>query len=105
ARGPLVRAALLGSISGVVAREIGILFVGRAGGVVQLCLRESCASSFALSSNVTLAGTVLLMVNGIGGVLRVSRTVSLLAEVLTVLPVGKQGGQLNGAAVSGGLRF
>ena len=105
ARGPRVRAALLGSISGLVAREFGILFVGRAGGVAQLCLRPSCGSSFTLSSNVTLAGPILLMINGVGAIVRLARTVSLLGEVATILPLGKQLGQINGAAASGGFRI
>jgi hypothetical protein len=105
ARGPLVRAALLGSVSGLVARDFGILFVGRVGGVVQLCLRSSCGTSFTLSSNLTLAGPVLLMVNGVGGIARLTSRVSLLAEVATLVPLGTQLGQANGAAASGGFRI
>ena len=104
-RGRLVRVAALGSVSGVVGKEIGLLAIGRAGGVVQLCVRQRCASSFTLSSNVALAGPVLLMVNGVGGIWRLAQGVSLLAEAVTAVPIGTQGGQFNGAALGGGFRF
>jgi hypothetical protein len=103
-RGGLVRAAAIGSASGVVGKDVGVAFLGRAGGVVQVCLVQSCDSSLSLSANAVLIGT-LLMVNGAGGIWRVSRHVSLLAELATMLPVGKQGGQFNGGLVSGGVRL
>jgi hypothetical protein len=103
-RGGLVRAAAIGSASGVVGKEIGLAFLGRAGAVVQLCLAQRCESSLSLSTNAVLIGT-LLMVNGAGGIWRVSPHVSLLAELATMLPVGTSGGQFNGALLSGGVRL
>jgi hypothetical protein len=101
----LVRAAASGSATGGVGNDIGTLFVGRIGGVVQLCMSPRCGSSFTLSSNGVLAGPVLMMVNGVGGILRVGRRVSLLAEVETLVPIGREGNQWNGAALGGGVRF
>ena len=104
-RGPRVRLAALGSASGLVGREIGALFVGRAGGVAQLCSGFECASSLSLSTNVAFIGPVLAMVSGVGGIWRAGRSVSVLGELATAIPVGRELGQLNGALLSGGVRF
>ena len=103
-RGGLVRAAAIGSASGVVGKDVGVAFLGRAGAVAQVCLAQRCESSLSLSANAVLIGT-LLMVNGAGGIVRVSPHVSLLAELATMLPIGTQGGQFNGAMLSGGVRL
>jgi len=103
-RGGLVRAAAIGSASGVVGKEVGVAFLGRAGAVAQVCLAQRCESSLSLSANAVLIGT-LLMVNGAGAIVRVSPHVSLLAELATMLPIGTQGGQFNGALMSGGVRL
>jgi hypothetical protein len=108
-RQPHVRVALLGSVSGFVANAddtnfSGPMLVGRAGGVVQLC-PGSCASSLAIATNLTLAGPVLLMANGVGGILHVSSWLDLLLEVDTLVPLGREAGQINGLMVSGGLRI
>jgi len=103
-RGGLVRAAAIGSASGVVGKEVGVAFLGRAGAVVQVCLARLCESSLSLSTNALLVGT-LLMVNGAGGIWRVSDHVSLLAELATMLPVGTAGGQFNGGLLGGGVRL
>jgi len=103
-RGGRVRVAGLGSTSGLAAKEVGLVGIGRVGGVVQLCVSTDCASSLSLSSDVTLAG-VLLMFNGASAIYRVGRRTSLLAEVDTLLPLGKDAGEFNGALASGGLRF
>jgi hypothetical protein len=103
-RGGRVRVAALGSTSGLAAKEIGILGVGRVGGVVQLCVARDCASSLSLSSDVTLAGG-LFMLNSATAIYRLGRVTSLLGELDTLLPLGKELGELNGALASGGLRF
>ncbi|HVU52231.1 MAG TPA: hypothetical protein VHL80_16145, partial [Polyangia bacterium] len=103
-RGGRVRVAALGSTSGVAAKELGVLGVGRVGGVVQLCLAPDCASSLSLSSDVTLAG-VLLMLNTASAIYRLGRVTSLLGELDTLLPLGKDVGELNGGLASGGVRF
>jgi hypothetical protein len=104
-RTDLVRAAALASVSGIVGDEIGAVFVGRVGGVAQLCFGRRCDSSLSLSSNVALAGPLMLMVNGIGGILRASEHVSFVGELSTMVPVGTVGGELNGALAGGGLRL
>jgi hypothetical protein len=103
-RGGLVRVAALGSASGFGANEIGVVGVGRVGGVVQLCVERDCTTSLSLSSNVALAGA-LVMGNGATGIFRMSRSMSLLAELDTVVPLGKDTGNVNGALASGGVRF
>ena len=65
---------------------------------------KRCESSLSLSTNVLLIGA-LLMVNGVGGIWRVGRYVSLLGELATMLPIGTQGGQFNGGLVGGGVRL
>jgi hypothetical protein len=103
-RGGLVRLAALGSTSSIAAKEIGVVGIGRVGGVAQLCLESRCDSSLSLSSNLTLAG-VLLMVNSASGIFRMGRMTSLLAELDTLVPLGKDVGQINGGLAGGGVRF
>jgi hypothetical protein len=104
ATGP-VRVAVLGSASGAAGKSIGVQLIGRAGGVAQACLDGACDSSLTLSSNVAFAGALVLMVNGAGAIVRVTRRMSLLGELATALPLGTQGGQFNGAIAGGGIRL
>jgi hypothetical protein len=104
-RGGLVRAAAIGSVSGAAGKDVGVQLLGRAGGVVQVCTARRCDSSLSLSTNVMLAGALLIMVNGAGGIWRMSEHVSVLAELATMVPVGTQGGQFNGAVLGGGIRL
>jgi hypothetical protein len=104
-RTDLVRAAAIGSVSGIVGKEVGALFLGRAGGVVQLCVGRRCDSSLSLSSNVVLAGPLMLMVNGVGGIMRASQHVSLIGELSTMVPLGMVGGEFNGGVAGGGVRL
>jgi hypothetical protein len=104
-RGGLVRAAAVGSATGLAQKEIGVVFVGRAGAAAQLCLVPSCDSSFSISSNVGFFGPVLAMFNGVGLIYRVGPSVSLLGELAGLIPVGKWGGELNGGMFGGGVRF
>jgi hypothetical protein len=99
-----VRVAALGSVSGVATNEPGILLVGRAGAVVQLCLDLSCQSSLSISSNALLAGPVLLLANGVGGIVRAGRLLSFVAELDTAIPLGREGGSANAVLLGGGLR-
>jgi hypothetical protein len=103
-RGQLVRIAALGSTSGIVAPSLGVLGVGRVGGVAQVCFQVQCEDSITLSSNVTLAAA-LVMVNGVGGIYRLSRMTSLLAELDTLVPLGNFVDGFGGALGSGGVRF
>ena len=104
-RTDLVRAAAIGSVSGLVGDDVGVIFVGRVGGVAQLCFGRRCDSSVSLSSNVALAGPLMLMVNGVGGILRASEHVSFIGELSTMVPLGTAGGEFNGALAGGGLRL
>ena len=104
-RTDLVRAAAIGSVSGLVGDDIGAIFLGRVGGVAQLCFGRRCDSSLSLSSNVALAGPLMLMVNGVGGILRASEHVSFIGELSTMVPLGTVGGEFNGALAGGGLRL
>lgn len=104
-RGDRVRAAALGSASGLAGSDLGAAFVGRAGGVVQLCRRALCDSSVSLSSNVAFVGPVLLMANGVGGIVRVGAHVSLIGELASLLPIGTLAGEYAGATFGGGARL
>jgi hypothetical protein len=103
-RGPLVRVAATGSTSGVVAKSVGVIGIGRVGGVAQLCFQARCDDSVSLSSNVTLAAA-LAMVNGVSGIYRVGRATSLLLELDTLVPLGNLVDGLGGAIGGGGVRF
>jgi hypothetical protein len=99
-----VRVAALGSISGLATNEPAALFVGRVGGVVQLCFRAECTSSVSLSSNLLLLGPVVLMANGAGAIVRAGRYLSFLAEVDTAIPLGREAGNAHAILAGGGLR-
>ena len=104
-RGPLVRAAAMASVTGLTGLgDVGFVFLGRAGAVVDFCFRSDCASSVTVGSNVTFAGAILFMWNGAGLVWRVSPHLALLAEADTLLPLGRALGQGNGLLAWGGLR-
>jgi hypothetical protein len=101
----LVRVAGTISASGIMGMSgAGVIVVGRAGGVVQLCPDAACRSTLVAAANVTMAG-VPLVASGFGGVLRLSRLVSLLGEWGTLLPVGNIAPQINGSALSIGVRL
>jgi hypothetical protein len=72
---------------------------------VQLCWQARCESSFSISSNAAFIGPVVMMANGVGGILRLSRRTSLLAELATLTPVGSEGGRFNGATTGAGVRL
>jgi hypothetical protein len=101
----LVRVAALGSVSGLATNDPDLLLAGRVGAVVQLCFTPECHSSVSLSSNVLLLGPVLLMGNGAGAIIRAGRWVSFLAEVDTLIPLGREESTANGILAGGGLRL
>jgi hypothetical protein len=109
-RQPHVKLALMASVSGFVADApdsnfSGPLLLGRAGGVVQLCPQASCASSLSIASNLTFAGPVVVMANGVGAIVHLASWLELLLEVDTIMPLGREGGQLNGLMVAAGFRL
>jgi hypothetical protein len=101
----LVRVAAIGSLTGIIGLEQGNFFLGRVGGVVQLCFEESCSSSFNFGSGALLAGPATLMFTGAGGVFRVADWAQLLLEVDTLMPLGREIGRAHGIAVMPGIRF
>jgi hypothetical protein len=103
-RGGLVRVAGLGSASGAGGKDLGVLGIGRAGAVTQLCFERRCDSSVSLSTNLSFLG-VVLMANGVSGIFRVGRTVSLLAELDTLIPLARDAGEFGGALWGAGVRF
>lgn len=104
-RGPFVRAAAMASATGLTGLgDVGFVFLGRAGGVVDFCLEPQCVSSFTVASNVTFAGAVLFMWNGAGVIWRVGPKLALLAEADTMIPLGRDLGQVNGLMAWAGLR-
>jgi len=74
------------------------------GAVAQLCFERRCDNSVSMSSNLALVG-VVLMTNGVSGILRLGRTVSLLGELDTLLPLARDAGEFGGALWGGGVRF
>lgn len=104
-RSTFVRVAGTVSASGVLgAPNVGLILIGRLGGVVQLCPDAACHSTLVATTNVTLVG-IPVVLSGFGGVLRLSRLVSLIGEAGTVLPAGSTFAEANGAALSLGVRF
>lgn len=104
-RAPRVRAAVLGSATGLLGAEQGPIFVGRAGGVVQACFDDACDASASIGSNLLLAGPALLSVEGAGAVIPFSRLFAVLVEADALVPLGKAGGDYNGVAAGAGVRF
>ena len=47
----------------------------------------------------------MLMVNGVGGILRASQHVSFVGELSTMVPLGTVGGEFNGGLAGGGVRL
>jgi hypothetical protein len=104
-RGPLVRAAGLFSASGIGGLiGSGLALVGRVGGVVQLCPDPACRSSLVAGTNLTLVGAVI-MASSLGAIVRLGRRVALLAEADTITPLGTAAGEVNGVALSLGVRL
>jgi hypothetical protein len=100
-----VRVAALGSVLGAFGLESDNFLLGRVGAVVQGCFDAECLSSASLGSTVVLAGPATLTANAAGMVWRVTTALSLLLEVQTLLPLGREAGGLNGIAVAPGLRL
>lgn len=104
-RAPRVRVAALGSASGLIAYEQGNALVGRAGAVVQLCFDDACRSSVSTGTTAVLAGPAMLVGNGVGAIWRLTDLLALLAEVDTLIPLGREAGTYYGMAAAPGLRL
>jgi hypothetical protein len=104
-REPLVRVAAQLSASGVSGlRDLGFVFLGRGGLVGDFCFRSTCASSITVASNLTFAGPLLLLWNGVGAIWRVAPRLALLVEADTLIPLGRVLGEANGVLGWAGLR-
>jgi hypothetical protein len=105
ARGYRYRLAAIGAVSGILGFEQGFAFVGRGGFVAQLCFEDTCRSSANVSTNIGFAGPVV-MLNGVGFVLRVSELVSFLLEGAVLIGAGAGGVEdANGVAGDVGIRL
>jgi hypothetical protein len=100
-----VRAAAIGSVSGLIGLEEGNFLLGRAGGVTQLCFDDACESSANVGVNALLAGPAMVMMTGAGVIWRVARWGSVLFEVDMLVPIGSEAGEIHGIAVVPGFRF
>ena len=104
ARAPEYRVAALASMSGIAGIEQGTVVVGRLGGVAQLCLERTCRSSVSVATNVLLVGQALIT-SGIGLVARATDHFSVLLEVDSLVPVGREVAIYGGLAIGPGIRF
>jgi len=101
-----VSVAVIASASGIVGFEEFSGFLGRAGGAVTLCADAvNCSVSFSIGSSLALAGPASIWFNGVGATFRLSKLVSLLAEVDTLLPLSEPVGEANGLLVGAGVRL
>jgi len=98
------RVAAMGSATGLLGYQSTEAIVGRMGGVVQLCFDDACRSSVSTTANAVLAGSLILM-DGIGAIVRTSDSVALLLEAESVLPLSRNTGQINALAGAFGVRF
>lgn len=100
-----VRAAAIGSVSGLMGLEQGNFLLGRVGAVTELCLDHPCESSVTMGANALLAGPAVLMVGGAGVIWRLASWGALVVEVDTALPLGREAAEFNGIAVIPAFRF
>jgi hypothetical protein len=100
-----VRAALIGSMTGLMGLNEGNVVLGRVGGVTQLCFSDACDSSVSMATTVLLAGPATIALSGAGAIWRVANWLALLGEFETVLPFGREAGEANAAAIALGVRF
>lgn len=100
-----VRIAVIASATGIVGLEQGDFFLGRGGGVMQLCFDDACKGSFSLGSSLLLAGPASLLASGAGAIVPVAHWLHLLFEADSLLPIGREAGQYNGATLGAAARF
>ena len=104
-RAPAFRVAALTSMSGIAGLEEGTAFLGRVGGVVQLCLERTCGSNISVGTSIALAGPAIFAGNGAGVILRATKVLSVLVEFDASIPLGTVANQVNGLAFASGIRL
>ena len=100
-----VRVAAMASASGLLGFESGAAAVGRVGGATQFCFDDPCTSSLSMGASLVLVGPVFLVADGVGAIVHVARNMSLLVELQSVLPIGREGGEAHALGGAAGLRF
>jgi hypothetical protein len=101
-----VSMALMGSASGIFGADEGNGFIGRMGATVTLCEPAwTCKLSLSVATNLVLLGPYSVALSGVGGSMRFSRLVSLVAEVDTAVPLGASIGPANGILGGAGVRL
>lgn len=105
ARGRRVRVAAIASATGLLGFEQGEAFLGRFGGVTELCFDDKCRSSANVMANLVLGGSALLIGDGIGVIARTSDLVALLIELQSLVPVGREVADAHGIAGAFGVRL
>jgi hypothetical protein len=104
ARAGRARVAALVSATGLVGYQNSEALIGRAGGVVELCMDDACRSTLSSVVDFVLAGSVVLA-DGIGAVVRTGDHFGLLMEVNSVVPLARDIGQINAIGGGAGVRF
>jgi len=104
-RASSVRVAAIGSISGLFGLEEGGALLGRVGGVTELCFDDSCESSASIGTTLVLAGPAMIVANGAGVIWRVASFAALMLEVDTLMPIGREAGEIHAIAVAPAVRF
>jgi hypothetical protein len=105
ARDGPVRVAATGSVSGFLGLDVGSQVVGRVGAVTEMCFDDPCRSSVSLGGSAVLVGGETAVGAGLGFIWRAVKWLGLLAEVDTLTPTTMQAGNLNGIALSAGVRL
>lgn len=100
-----VRAAAIGSVSGLLGLNEGNALLGRVGGALQLCFDEPCESSVTMAATALFAGPAVLVLSGAGVNWRLSSWAALVLEVDTLVPLGREAGPYNAIIVLPTFRF
>jgi hypothetical protein len=100
-----LRVAATASVTGLVGFEGEAFVLGRAGGIVQGCFDRACHSSASVGTTVLLAGPATLTANAAGIIWRATGALSVLGEVHSLLPLGRETGEFGGVGVATGFRL
>ncbi len=105
ARSRRVRVAAMASATGIIGLDEAESAIGRVGAVTELCFDDGCRSSVSTAANLSLAGQYLVLADGVGAILRASELFAVLVELQSVLPISREGGQINVLAGALGARL